>query len=126
MAQAGLTQSGVRSSARPAYFVSAAIAGKFSAIAGRTTDSAVASRRQSARRNARECICTGNNWEYETRARYCTKAGREGAAKVGKRMRDYAYAREITGRAPALRGQPPHKKVREGIRDTNFSSLNRT
>ena len=39
---------------------------------------------------------------------------------------DNVYAREITGRAPALRGRPPHKKVREGIRDTNFSPLSRS
>ena len=34
-----------------------------------------------------------------------------------------AYERKITGRAPEGRGLPPHKKVREGIRDINFSPL---
>ena len=63
----------------------------------------------------------------------CAKlAGRAAASAAASRriwregMRDYAYAREITGRAPALRGRPPHKEVREGMRDTNFSPLNRT
>ena len=34
--------------------------------------------------------------------------------------------RSLTGRAAALSGRPPHKKMREGIRDTNFSPLSRS
>ena len=36
------------------------------------------------------------------------------------------YAAKLTGGAPALNGRPPYKKVREGIRDTNFSPLSRS